>query len=183
MDGGGGASYKLFVGGLSWGTTNDGLRAAFEKYGNVTEAKVITDYETGRSRGFGFVSFASQNEADEAKNNMNNAELDGRTIRVDSATERSGGGGGGRGGFRSGGGSGGYRESRDRDRESSGPYGGGRSGSYGGRGGYGGGGSYGGGSRGGYSRGGEGGYDDRPRRGGYGFGGQQGGGQGSGDRW
>eukprot|EP00741_Cyanophora_paradoxa_P004716 tig00000826_g4577.t2 len=161
MDGGGGASYKLFVGGLSWGTTNDGLRAAFEKYGNVTEAKVITDYETGRSRGFGFVSFASQNEADEAKNNMNNAELDGRTIRVDSATERSGGGGGGRGGFRSGGGSGGY----------------------GGRGGYGGGGSYGGGSRGGYSRGGEGGYDDRPRRGGYGFGGQQGGGQGSGDRW
>ena len=49
-------SKKLFVGGLSWNTADDGLREAFERFGEVTEAKVITDRETGRSRGFGFVS-------------------------------------------------------------------------------------------------------------------------------
>ena len=47
---------KLFVGGLSWGTTDEGLRAAFESFGEVEEAKVVTDRETGRSRGFGFVT-------------------------------------------------------------------------------------------------------------------------------
>ena len=50
---------KLFVGGLSWGTDDNGLRAAFEDFGEVVDAKVVTDRETGRSRGFGFVTFAS----------------------------------------------------------------------------------------------------------------------------
>ncbi len=57
---------KLFVGGLAWATTDDGLRQAFSDFGDVTDAKVITDRDTGRSRGFGFVSFATVEEADAA---------------------------------------------------------------------------------------------------------------------
>ena len=79
---------KLFVGGLSWDTSDDGLRAAFEKYGDITEAKVITDRDTGRSRGFGFVSYAEDDSASKAIQEMNGAELDGRSIRVDEANER-----------------------------------------------------------------------------------------------
>jgi RNA recognition motif-containing protein len=91
-------SKKLFVGGLSWNTTNDGLRQAFERFGQVAEAKVITDRETGRSRGFGFVTFANPAEADAARSNLNGATLDGRTIKVDEAADKGprGGGGGGR---------------------------------------------------------------------------------------
>ncbi len=54
---------KLFVGGLSWGTTDSELKEAFASYGEITEAKVITDRETGRSRGFGFVTFARDEDA------------------------------------------------------------------------------------------------------------------------
>ena len=108
-------SKKLFVGGLSWGTTDDGLRAAFEEFGEVTDAKVITERETGRSRGFGFVTYGTAEDAQAALNGMNGAELDGRTIRVDLANERSGGGGGGGGGGYRGGGGG-----RDRDRDGGG---------------------------------------------------------------
>ena len=54
---------KLFVGGLSWDTTDDGLRQAFASYGEITEAKVITQRDTGRSRGFGFVTFAQDDDA------------------------------------------------------------------------------------------------------------------------
>lgn len=93
-------SKKLFVGGLSWGTTEDGLREAFEPYGEVADAKVITDRETGRSRGFGFVTFQDDGVASEAAAQMNGAQLDGRTIRVDEAHDRRGGGGGGGGGDR-----------------------------------------------------------------------------------
>ena len=57
---------KLFVGGLSWDTSDDGLRTAFEKYGSITEAKVILDRDTGRSRGFGFVSFSEDDAATKA---------------------------------------------------------------------------------------------------------------------
>lgn len=105
-------SSKLFVGGLSWGTQSDGLRAAFEPFGTVTEATVITDRETGRSRGFGFVSFADPADAQAALSEMDGATLDGRTLKVDLANDRprSGGGGGGGGGRRGGGGG------RDRDR-------------------------------------------------------------------
>ena len=102
-------SNKLFVGGLAWATSDDTLRQHFETFGDVSEAKVITDRDTGRSRGFGFVTFNSADDASSAMQNLDGSELDGRRIRVDKATER-GGGGGGRGGRgpRGGGGGGGY---------------------------------------------------------------------------
>ncbi len=91
---------KLFVGSLAWATSDDGLRAAFESFGEVTEAKVITDRETGRSRGFGFVTFEDGESGQKAMEEMDGVDLDGRTIRVSEAHERRprGGGGGGRGG-------------------------------------------------------------------------------------
>jgi len=116
---------KLFIGGLSWNTTDDSLRHKFEEFGNVEEAVVVKDRDTGRSRGFGFVRYSSDEEADAALNAMNDQEFDGRRIRVDRASDRGGGGGGG--GGRGGG------------------YGGGGGGYGGGGGGYGGGGNYGGG--------------------------------------
>ncbi len=122
-------SKKLFVGGLSWGTTDDGLHSAFSPYGEIIEAKVITDRETGRSRGFGFVTFSNDEGATKAITEMNGAELDGRTIKVNEAEDKpprsggGGGGGGGRGGYGGGGGGGGGRGGR----------GGGRGGRGGGR--------------------------------------------------
>lgn len=105
-------SKKLFVGGISWGTTEDGLRSAFEQYGDVEDVKIITDRETGRSRGFGFVTFVNGQDADTAIDNMNGSELDGRQLNVNEARERAprggGGGGGGRGGYGNRGGGGGY---------------------------------------------------------------------------
>ncbi|HGG58187.1 MAG TPA: RNA-binding protein [Nannocystis exedens] len=119
---------KLFVGGLSWGTDDNGLRAAFENFGPVTEAKVITDRETGRSRGFGFVTFDNADECAVAMKEMDGKELDGRAIRVNEAENkprpRGGGGGGGYGGGGGGYGGGG-----------GGGYGGGGGGGYGGGGG------------------------------------------------
>ena len=91
-------SNKLFVGGLSWGTDDASLRSAFTSFGEVTEAKVITDRETGRSRGFGFVTLSDSQAASAAVAQMDGTELDGRSIRVNIAQERSGGGGGGGGG-------------------------------------------------------------------------------------
>jgi len=99
-------SVKLFVGGLSWGTDDNSLRIKFEKYGTVEDAVVIRDRDTGRSRGFGFVTFASNEEAEMAIENLNDAEFDGRNIKVDRAAERSSPRGGGGGGY--GGGGGGY---------------------------------------------------------------------------
>jgi RNA recognition motif-containing protein len=97
-------SNKLFVGGLSWDTSDDGLRHAFEAHGQVTDAKVISDRDTGRSRGFGFVTFSTASEAAGAITAMDGSDLDGRTIRVNEANDRgAGGGGGGRGGDRRGG--------------------------------------------------------------------------------
>ena len=98
---------KLFVGGLSFTTSNDSLRAAFARYGVVESAAVMTDRETGRSRGFGFVEMATTEEAERALGGLNNTNLDGRTIRVDKATPRgSGPRPGGYGGPRPGGGGG-----------------------------------------------------------------------------
>jgi cold-inducible RNA-binding protein len=91
-------SKRLFVGGLSWGTTDEDLRAAFERFGEVVDSAVIKDRETGRSRGFGFVTFENDADAESAIAEMNDTTLDGRTIRVDEATERRGGSGGGGGG-------------------------------------------------------------------------------------
>lgn len=91
---------KLFVGGLSWNTDEHLLSGAFEKFGVVEEAKIITDRETGRSRGFGFVTFDSSDSADMAISQMDGTELDGRRIKVSHAQERSRDQGSGRGGFR-----------------------------------------------------------------------------------
>lgn len=79
---------RLFVGGLSWSTTDDGLRSAFQRFGDVTDAKVIQDRETGRSRGFGFVTFADRSAAESAVQGMNGQILDGRAIRVNEAEDR-----------------------------------------------------------------------------------------------
>ena len=103
-----GMGKKLFVGGLSWDTTDDGLRQAFQPFGEITEAKVITDRDTGRSRGFGFVTFSADEEAKTAIAKMDGTSLDGKTIKVNEAQEKSprgggrpgGGFGGGRGGGR-----------------------------------------------------------------------------------
>ena len=95
---------KLYVGGLSWGTNDDALHNAFEQFGEIEEVKVITDRETGRSRGFGFVTFQNDQDARQAIESMNGTELDGRNLTVNEARERAPrdnrGGGGGRGGHR-----------------------------------------------------------------------------------
>src|SRR5262245_15499536 len=93
-------SSKVFVGGLSWNTTDQSLLAAFQPLGEIVEAKVITDRETGRSRGFGFVTFQDAAAAKESVATMNGKELDGRAIRVDFAEDKPRGGGGGFGGGR-----------------------------------------------------------------------------------
>jgi RNA recognition motif-containing protein len=79
---------KLFVGGLSFTTSSDGLRQAFARFGMVQSAIVMTDRETQRSRGFGFVEMATSEDADRAISGLNNQMLDGRMIRVDKATPR-----------------------------------------------------------------------------------------------
>jgi cold-inducible RNA-binding protein len=115
-------SNKLFVGGLSWNTTDEGLREAFSRFGEIIEAKVISDRETGRSRGFGFVTLADSAAAQNAIREMDGSSLDGRNIRVNEAQDNGrggGGGGGGRGGGGGGGrfgGGGGGGGGRDRDR-------------------------------------------------------------------
>jgi RNA recognition motif-containing protein len=111
---------RLYVGNLSFHTTTDVLRQAFAASGEVTDAHVVTDRETGRSRGFGFITMADEAQAQAAIQAMNGADLDGRPLRVNEAEERpqrgggggfGGGGGGGRGGggFGGGGGGGGRR--------------------------------------------------------------------------
>jgi len=107
---------NIFVGQLAYVVTSDDLLAIFEEYGTVDSAKVILDRETGRSRGFGFVEMPNEEEANEAIEQLNGAELEGRTLTVNKAREREnrGGGGGGYrggggGGYRGGGGGGGYR--------------------------------------------------------------------------
>jgi RNA recognition motif-containing protein len=83
---------KLFVGGLSFHTTDQDLSAAFAECGTVTEAKVITDRETGRSRGFGFVTMESEEGVDNALR-LDGSEIDGRRVRVSEAQEKRTGGG------------------------------------------------------------------------------------------
>lgn len=112
---------KLFVGSLSWDTTDDSLRNFFSSAGTVVSATVLTDKFTGKSRGFGFVEMSSDEEAQKAIADLNGKELDGRPIVVNEARpmaprENRGGGGGGyrggggsSGGYRGGGSSGGYR--------------------------------------------------------------------------
>jgi len=108
---------KIYVGNIPFSATEEGLREIFGIYGEVEDVKLISDRETGRSKGFGFISFSASEEA-AAACEANGKEVDGRKLRVDLAQERPprsggpGGGGGGRGGFRGGnrgGGGGGYR--------------------------------------------------------------------------
>ncbi|KAI8596090.1 hypothetical protein EDD21DRAFT_420013 [Dissophora ornata] len=93
-------SAKLYVGNLSLNTTDDTLRNAFSVCGNILDSSVTKDRGTGRSRGFGFVTFGSLEEADNAVAGLSGKDLDGRNIKVGFADERGGGGGGGGGGFR-----------------------------------------------------------------------------------
>jgi hypothetical protein len=79
---------KLFVGGLSWDTTTEDLTNAFAKFGAIVDATVILDRATGRSRGFGFVTFEKPPDANEAVKAMNGAELDGRILKVNLAESR-----------------------------------------------------------------------------------------------
>ncbi len=83
-------SRKLFVGSLSWNTTSDELRNAFAACGEVTEAKVVMNRDTGRSRGFGFVTYESEQAAARAIETLDGSTLDGRSIRVDRANDRGG---------------------------------------------------------------------------------------------
>src|SRR6476661_5199988 len=101
---------KLYVGNLSFNTTNQDLNDLFGQIGTVESANVVEDRDTGRSRGFGFVEMSSKEEADNAIAQLNGKEVDGRELKVNEAKpqeNRSGGGGGGRGGY--GGGRGGNR--------------------------------------------------------------------------
>lgn len=98
-------AHKLFIGGLAFSTSNERLREVFSQAGAVESASVVTDRDTGQSRGFGFVEMASAEEAAEAIRQLNGKEVDGRTLKVEAATStgggrRSSGGGGnwGRGG-------------------------------------------------------------------------------------
>jgi cold-inducible RNA-binding protein len=89
---------NLYIGNLSFRTTEDELRAAFEPFGEVTSVKIITDSYTGKSRGFGFVEMANREEAMAAIEGTNGKELGGKTLNVNEAKPREsrGGGGGGR---------------------------------------------------------------------------------------
>ena len=103
---------RLFVGNLSFDVNENELRDLFAQSGTVADCKLVTDRETGRPRGFGFVEMGTDAEATEAINNLNGRDYQGRTLNVNEAQERSSGGGGGRGGGggggRGGGGGGGY---------------------------------------------------------------------------
>lgn len=92
---------NIFVGNLSFNTNEDELRQLFESYGAVDRVSILTDRDTGRSRGFGFVEMSSNEDGDKAIAGLNGSQLGGRTINVNEArpkVERAGGGGGGRGG-------------------------------------------------------------------------------------
>jgi RNA recognition motif-containing protein len=141
-------STKIYVGNLPWRATDAQLTEMFATHGEVIEARIITDRETGRSRGFGFVTMADNDGAQNAIRALNGSSLEGRALVVNEAREQQGGGGFRRSGAGGGGGGGGG-------------YGGGGGGNGGG--GYGGGGYGGGGGGGGYGGGGAGGQR-RPRQ-------------------
>jgi RNA recognition motif-containing protein len=115
---------KIYVGNLSYGISDSDLQQMFEAHGTVQSAQVIMDRDTGRSKGFGFVEMGSDQEAQAAIAALNGKEMDGRTLTVNEARPKEGGGSGGRGG--SGGGRGGYGGGRG----GGGGYGGGRGGRY-----------------------------------------------------
>ena len=99
---------KIYVGNMSFDTGESDLRKAFEEHGSVDSATIITDRDTGRSKGFGFVEMTDDTEAQAAIDGLNDKEFMGRTLKVNKARPRNdnrgGGGGGGRGGYGRGGG-------------------------------------------------------------------------------
>ena len=97
---------NIYVGNLSYNTTEDDLRTQFETYGQVSSARVVIDKMTNRSKGFGFVEMGSQSEGQAAISGLNGKDLDGRALNVNEARPKTEGGGGGGRGF--GGGGGGY---------------------------------------------------------------------------
>src|SRR4051812_32735972 len=112
---GGGSVKNIFVGNLNFNATEEAVRSLFERYGAVNSARIMTDRETGRSRGFAFVEMENENEADQAISALNGYQMDGRALNVNEARPKPdrgfGGGGGprafGGGGGRPGGGAGG----------------------------------------------------------------------------
>jgi len=117
---------NIFVGNLSFNTNDDELRQAFEAYGQVDRVSILTDRDTGRSRGFGFVEMSNNEEGEKAITALNGSQLGGRTINVNEARPKAEHGGGGGGGYREGGGGGRGRERGGRDRGERGGGGGGR---------------------------------------------------------
>ena len=111
---------NIFVGNLDFAATESSIRALFEPYGNIERVNLITDRDTGRSRGFAFVEMTDAAEADRAIAALNGTELDGRALNINEARPKSEGGGGGRGfgggggGRPSGGGGGGPRRREPR---------------------------------------------------------------------
>ena len=116
---------KIYVGNLPWSTTSASLESLFSAQGTVQSAEVVTDRETGRSRGFGFVEMATEEGCSAAIAALNGVEVDGRPITVNEARERAPREGGGRGGGGYGGGGGGYGGGRGGRGSGGGGYGGG----------------------------------------------------------
>jgi RNA recognition motif-containing protein len=98
---------RLYVGNLSYQVSSEQLQELFEQYGPVRSAQVLSDRETGRSRGFGFVEMDNDEDADSAISSLDGQDFDGRRLTVNEARPRTEGGGGGRGGYGGGGGYGG----------------------------------------------------------------------------
>jgi cold-inducible RNA-binding protein len=105
---------NIFVGNLDFSATDSSLRSLFEPYGNVERVNVVTDRDTGRSRGFAFVEMTDAAQADAAIAALNGANLDGRALNINEAKPKTTGGGGGGGFSRGGGGVGGGRQQRSR---------------------------------------------------------------------
>ena len=99
---------NIFVGNLSFGATESALRTMFEAYGAVDRVSIVTDRDTGQSKGFGFIEMSNDAEGDKAIKALSGHELDGRNLTINEARPKSEGGGGSRG--RSGGGGGGQRQ-------------------------------------------------------------------------
>ena len=104
---------NIFVGNLDFGATESSIRALFEQYGNVQRVSLVTDRDTGRSRGFAFVEMGDSAEGDRAIAALNGTSLEGRALNINEARPKADSGRGGAGGFRSQDGNGGNRQRRE----------------------------------------------------------------------
>jgi cold-inducible RNA-binding protein len=103
---------NIFVGNLSFGTTENSVRSLFEPFGSVDRVNIVTDRDTGQARGFAFVEMGVDAEGNAAISALNGRDLDGRTLNVNEARPKTERGSGGGGGYRGGGGGGGSRQGR-----------------------------------------------------------------------